>query len=194
MLRSWARSSRVPPLPGSFCTSYLAMNPYFMFPAYQLVHPIEFLIDGVLGVAGDSCRLPSSSSYFGFVDAFSDAEVGRVGCNQPPADYSSGCLGWFVPGVLGVGYGNVRPSPERPDPSGRHGTPRGSEGRQRRRPAMLPAMRAASLAGPYSSGAMTGGALGGNGVHVAAGLYRQCWERTPWSGMGRPSPALSARR
>ena len=37
----------------------LGNNPLFQVPQYQLVHPVEFALYAVLGVAGGSCRLRS---------------------------------------------------------------------------------------------------------------------------------------
>jgi len=97
----------------SSATSWIVLHlvlgdePLFHVPAYQLVHPLEFGLYAVLGVAGglvsvafvklllwqrkQFLRLPKSSQWI-----------------QPVAGgLLVGILGWFIPEVLGVGYGYV---------------------------------------------------------------------------------------
>ncbi len=97
----------------SSATSWIVLHlmlgdePLFHVPAYQLVNPMEFGIYAVLGVIGgivSVCfvklllwqrkyflRMPSWTQWF-----------------QPVAGgLTVGILGWFVPNVLGVGYGHV---------------------------------------------------------------------------------------
>lgn len=97
----------------SSATSWIVLHlllgdePLFHVPAYQLVHPLEFAFYAVLGLAGGlvsvafvklllwqrKCflRLPESTQWL-----------------QPTAGgLLVGILGWFVPEVLGVGYGFV---------------------------------------------------------------------------------------
>jgi chloride channel protein, CIC family len=94
-------------------TSWVAMHlvlgdePLFHVPSYQLVSPIEFLTYAVLGIAG------------GFVSvAFVKLllKIRQYCLNMPrvtewwqPAmgGLAVGLMGWFVPDVLGVGYGHV---------------------------------------------------------------------------------------
>ena len=82
----------------------LGDDPLFHAPSYHLVHPVEFAVYGVLGVVGglgSVCfvklllairarfmRFPKWTTWFQPV-------AGGLGC---------GLLGYFVPGVLGVGY------------------------------------------------------------------------------------------
>jgi CIC family chloride channel protein len=85
----------------------LGNNPLFQAPQYTLVHPLEFGIYALLGIAGGFlsvaftrlllwlrkffARLPRSTRWF-----------------QPVAGgVTVGLMGWFVPQVLGVGYGYV---------------------------------------------------------------------------------------
>ena len=85
----------------------LGDHPLFKVPQYQLVHPAEFAVYAVLGVAGGVVsaaftkllldmrkwflRLPKKTAWF-----------------QPVAGgLLVGLIGWFVPQVLGVGYGFV---------------------------------------------------------------------------------------
>jgi CIC family chloride channel protein len=97
----------------SSATSWIVLHlllgdePLFHVPAYQLVHPVEFVFYAALGVAGGLVsvafvklllwqrkyflRLPSSTAPF-----------------QPVAGgLVIGLFGWFVPQALGVGYGFV---------------------------------------------------------------------------------------
>lgn len=85
----------------------LGNSPLFQVPQYTLVHPLEFGIYALLGIAGGFlsvvftrlllemrkffARLPRSTRWF-----------------QPVAGgVTVGLMGWFVPQVLGVGYGYV---------------------------------------------------------------------------------------
>jgi CIC family chloride channel protein len=85
----------------------LGDEPLFHVPAYQLVHPLEFALYALLGVAGGLVsvvfvklllwqrkyflRMPASTQWL-----------------QPAAGgLLAGVLGWFVPQVLGVGYAFV---------------------------------------------------------------------------------------
>ncbi len=85
----------------------LGDEPLFHVPAYQLVHPVEFVFYAVLGVAGGVVsvaftklllwqrkfflRMPEATQWF----------LPGVG------GLSVGLLGWFYPQVLGVGYAVV---------------------------------------------------------------------------------------
>jgi len=97
----------------SSATSWMVLHlvlgdaPLFRVPAYQLVHPLEFGIYGILGVVGGFGsvlfvkillklrlwfkRLPKSTVWF-----------------QPVAGgLLAGLLGWWIPQMLGVGYGYI---------------------------------------------------------------------------------------
>ncbi len=97
----------------SSATSWMVLHlllgdePLFHVPAYQLVHPIEFTVYALLGVAGGLVStlfvklllwqrkhflsMPKSTRWF-----------------QPVAGgLTVGILSWFVPDVLGVGYAHV---------------------------------------------------------------------------------------
>ena len=41
-----------PPLPGRCCVCFWATTPCFVYPPYELVHPLEFGIYALLGIAG----------------------------------------------------------------------------------------------------------------------------------------------
>lgn len=97
----------------SSATSWMVLHlllgdePLFHVPAYQLVHPVEFLVYALLGAAGGLVStlfvklllwqrkrflaMPASTRWF-----------------QPVAGgLMVGILAWFSPDVLGVGYGHV---------------------------------------------------------------------------------------
>jgi CIC family chloride channel protein len=86
---------------------FLGNNPLFKVPQYQLIHPVEFAVYAVLGVVGGVVsaaftklllvmrarflRFPQKTAWF-----------------QPLAGgLLVGLIGWFVPQVMGVGYGYV---------------------------------------------------------------------------------------
>ncbi|MGD0364428.1 MAG: chloride channel protein [Bryobacteraceae bacterium] len=85
----------------------LGDEPLFHVPAYQLVHPLEFLAYAVLGVAGGLVSvgfvklLLWQRKYF--------LRLPKVSLWWQPAvgGLVVGILGWFFPDVLGVGYNYV---------------------------------------------------------------------------------------
>lgn len=85
----------------------LGNEPLFHVPAYQLVHPMEFGAYAVLGVAGGLV----SVCFVKLLLALRKRFLGMPGRSlwlQPVAGgLLVGLLGWFVPEVLGVGYGHV---------------------------------------------------------------------------------------
>lgn len=97
----------------SSATSWIVLHlllgdePLFHVPAYQLVHPAEILIYALLGIIGGLVSvlfvklLLRLRQYFLALPRWS-------GWFQPVAGgLLVGLLGWFVPEVLGVGYGQV---------------------------------------------------------------------------------------
>ncbi len=93
----------------SWVTLHLLLGdePLFHVPSYQLVSPIEFLTYAVLGVAGGLVSvafvklLLAIRKYFLALPKWSE-------WMQPAAGgLAVGLMGWFVPDVLGVGYGHV---------------------------------------------------------------------------------------
>ena len=85
----------------------LGDEPLFHVPAYQLVHPIEFLWYAVLGLAGGlvsvcfvKLLLWQRRYFMTQPDSIQWALPGVGGLTV-------GILGWFFPNVLGVGYGVV---------------------------------------------------------------------------------------
>ena len=97
----------------SSATSWMVLHlilgdePLFHVPAYQLVHPIEFALYALLGAAGGLVSvgfvklLLWQRKHFLSMPAFSAWFQPAVG------GLTVGVLGWFVPQVLGVGYGFV---------------------------------------------------------------------------------------
>jgi CIC family chloride channel protein len=82
----------------------LGDEPLFHVPAYQLVHPVEFALYGLLGVAGGLV-----SAVFVKLLLWQRKHFLRMSAStqwlQPAAGgVLAGVLGWFVPQVLGVGY------------------------------------------------------------------------------------------
>jgi chloride channel protein, CIC family len=94
-------------------TSWLALrlllgnSPLFTVPQYELVHPLEFVIYGVLGVAGGLVSVAFTKLLLSMRAKFLSLPKDSL-CFQPVAGgLVVGLLGWFVPQVLGVGYGYV---------------------------------------------------------------------------------------
>jgi chloride channel protein, CIC family len=85
----------------------LGDEPLFHVPAYQLVHPLEFLVYAALGVAGGLVSvgfvklLLWQRKYFLKLPKFTLWWQPAVG------GLTVGILGWFFPDVLGVGYNFV---------------------------------------------------------------------------------------
>ena len=85
----------------------LGDEPLFHVPAYQLVHPLEFLVYAVLGVVGGLVSvgfvklLLWQRKYFLRLPKFTLWWQPAVG------GLTVGILGWFFPDVLGVGYNFV---------------------------------------------------------------------------------------
>ena len=85
----------------------LGNNPLFQVPQYQLVHPAEFAIYAVLGVVGGLVSVVFTKLLLGLRARFL-AFPKRTRWFQPVAGgLVVGLMGWWVPQVLGVGYGYV---------------------------------------------------------------------------------------
>ena len=82
----------------------LGNDPLFRVPEYQLVHPIEFGIYAVLGVAGGFVSVAFVKLLLGMRQWFL-RQPKRTEWLQPLAGgVLVGAMGWFVPQALGVGY------------------------------------------------------------------------------------------
>jgi CIC family chloride channel protein len=97
----------------SAATSWIIMHlvlgdePLFHVPSYQLVHPVEFVIYALLGVAGGLVSV-------GFVRLLLWQRAKFMILPEWTQPYQPvvggtvvGLMGWFVPEVLGVGYAHV---------------------------------------------------------------------------------------
>ena len=85
----------------------LGDEPLFHVPAYQLVSPLEFLTYAVLGVVGGLVSVCFVKLLL-FIRKRFLSLPSWSGWMQPAAGgLLVGVMGWFVPDVLGVGYGHV---------------------------------------------------------------------------------------
>src|SRR5579859_2777104 len=85
----------------------LGNNPLFKVPQYQLVHPAEFAVYAVLGVAGGLVSVAFSKLLLGMRARFLRFPQRTVWLQPAAGGLLVGLMGWFVPQVLGVGYGFV---------------------------------------------------------------------------------------
>lgn len=85
----------------------LGNNPLFHVPQYELVHPLEFGIYAVLGVAGGFLSVAFTSLLLNMRKRF--LLMPRRGRWWHPVvgGVTVGLMGWFVPQALGVGYSYV---------------------------------------------------------------------------------------
>lgn len=85
----------------------LGDNPLFQVPQYQVVHSLSFAVYAVLGIAGGLVSVAFTRLLLGMRERFLRMPA-RTRWLQPVAGgLLTGLLGWFVPQVLGVGYGYV---------------------------------------------------------------------------------------
>jgi CIC family chloride channel protein len=85
----------------------LGNQPLFQVPSYQLVSPYEFLIYGALGVAGGVVSAAFARLLLGMRAAFLRLPRKTAWFHPLAGGLLVGIMGWFVPQVLGVGYGFV---------------------------------------------------------------------------------------
>jgi len=85
----------------------LGNNPLFKVPQYQLVHPAEFAVYAVLGVAGGLVSVAFTKLLLGMRARFLQFPQKTVWFQPVAGGLVVGAMGWFVPQVLGVGYGFV---------------------------------------------------------------------------------------
>jgi len=85
----------------------LGNNPLFKVPQYQLVNPLEFAIYAVLGLAGGLVSVTFTKLLLGMRERFLRFPQKTVWFQPVAGGLLVGILGWFVPQVLGVGYGYV---------------------------------------------------------------------------------------
>ena len=85
----------------------LGDHPLFKVPQYQLVHPAEFAVYAVLGVAGGLVSAAFTKLLLGMRERFLRFPQKTVWFQPVAGGLLVGLMGWFVPQVLGVGYGFV---------------------------------------------------------------------------------------
>jgi CIC family chloride channel protein len=86
---------------------FLGNNPLFRVPQYQLVHPLEFAVYAVLGVAGGLVSVAFTKLLLRMRARFLRFPQNTVWFQPLAGGLLVGLMGWFVPQVLGVGYGFV---------------------------------------------------------------------------------------
>ncbi len=85
----------------------LGNNPLFKVPQYRLVHPLELGIYAVLGVAGGLVSVAFTKLLLGMRKRFLRFPKETEWFQPGVGGLMVGLMGWFVPQVLGVGYGYV---------------------------------------------------------------------------------------
>jgi CIC family chloride channel protein len=86
---------------------FLGNHPLFTVPQYQLIHPAEFGIYAVLGLAGGVVSAVFTKLLLGIRARFLSFPLNTVWAQPLAGGLVVGLMGWFVPQVLGVGYGYV---------------------------------------------------------------------------------------
>src|SRR5579864_871094 len=85
----------------------LGNNPLFKVPQYQLVHPLEFAVYAVLGVAGGLVSVAFTKLLLGIRERFLRFPQKTAWFQPVAGGLMVGIMGWFVPQLLGVGYKHV---------------------------------------------------------------------------------------
>ena len=85
----------------------LGDHPLFKVPQYQLVHPAEFAVYAVLGVTGGLVSVAFTKLLLDMRERFLRFPQETLWLQPLAGGLLVGLLGWFVPQVLGVGYGYV---------------------------------------------------------------------------------------
>jgi chloride channel protein, CIC family len=85
----------------------LGNNPLFSVPQYRLIHPLEFGIYAVLGVTGGLVSVAFTKLLLGMRRLFLRLPSQTVWFQPVAGGLLVGLMGWYVPQVLGVGYGYV---------------------------------------------------------------------------------------
>jgi CIC family chloride channel protein len=85
----------------------LGDHPLFKVPQYQLVSPAEFAVYAVLGVAGGVVSAAFARLLLGMRARFLRFPQKTVWFQPLAGGLLVGVMGWFVPQVMGVGYGFV---------------------------------------------------------------------------------------
>ena len=85
----------------------LGDNPLFKVPQYHLVHPLEFAIYALLGVAGGLVSVAFTKLLLAIRARFLQFPKSTQWFQPVAGGLVVGLMGWFVAQVLGVGYGYV---------------------------------------------------------------------------------------
>ena len=85
----------------------LGNSPLFKVPQYQLVDPVEFAIYAVLGLAAGFVSVAFSKLLLGMRERFLHLPRWTIWFQPLAGGLLVGLVGWFVPQVMGVGYGYV---------------------------------------------------------------------------------------
>ncbi len=85
----------------------LGNNPLFHVPQYELVHPLEFGVYAILGVAGGFLSGAFNKLLLGMRQRFMRLPRKTRWWHPVVGGVVVGLMGWFVPQVLGVGYSYV---------------------------------------------------------------------------------------
>jgi CIC family chloride channel protein len=85
----------------------LGNNPLFKVPQYQLLHPVELVVYAVLGVLGGLVSAAFARLLLGIRQRFLQFPRSTVWFQPVVGGLLVGVMGWFVPQVMGVGYGFV---------------------------------------------------------------------------------------
>jgi CIC family chloride channel protein len=93
----------------SWVTLHLMLGdePLFHVPSYQLVSPIEFLTYAVLGIAGGLVSVVFVKLLLAIRKYCMGMPRSTEWLQPAMGGLAVGLMGWFVPDVLGVGYGHV---------------------------------------------------------------------------------------
>ena len=86
---------------------FLGNNPLFKVPQYQLVHPGEFALYALLGIVGGFVSVAFTQLLLRIRARFSRFPEKTVWFQPVAGGLLVGLMGWFVPQVMGVGYGFV---------------------------------------------------------------------------------------
>jgi CIC family chloride channel protein len=85
----------------------LGNNPLFQVPQYTLVHPLEFVIYAILGIAGGFLSVAFTRLLLGMRKFFLRLPKKTRWWHPVVGGVMVGLMGFFVPQVLGVGYSYV---------------------------------------------------------------------------------------
>ena len=97
----------------SAATSWAVLNlllgdePLFHVPAYQLVHPVELPLYAVLGLSGGLVSVAFVKLLLFLRKRFLRLPRWTLALQPAAGGLVVGVFGWYVPEVLGVGYGHV---------------------------------------------------------------------------------------